>query len=104
MPRPHGARLVAALSEIAMQPMKAIYEDGRLVFPEGNAPKGRMEVVVVFPDPGESPPARKKDKDAGKRFVQKWSGVLKGCDISNWKDEKAEYLLKKGSQQPPESK
>jgi hypothetical protein len=70
--------------------MKAIYENGHLLFPDGSAPEGRMEVVVVFPDQGESVPPR--DKDAGKRFVREWAGVLKGCDVSNWKDDKAEYL------------
>ena len=57
-----------------------------------------MEVVVVFPDQSEPAPAR--DKDAGKRFVEEWAGVLKGHDISNWKDEKAEYLKGKPSENP----
>ncbi len=77
-----------------MQSVKAVYDNGHLLFPEGNGPEGRMEVVVVFPDQAESAPPR--DKDAGKRFVREWKGVLKGCDISNWKDEKAEYLEAKG--------
>ena len=47
-----------------------------------------MEVVVISPDQTEPVPPR--DTDAGKRFVEKWSGILKGCDVSNWKDEKAE--------------
>ena len=79
-----------------MRSVKAIYEDGRLTFPEGDTPDGRMEVVVIFPDKSESAPPR--DKDAGKRFVKKWSGILKGCDISNWKDEKAEHLRGKPSE------
>jgi hypothetical protein len=81
-----------------MQSFKAVYENGHLVFPEGNAPEGRMEVVVVFPDKNESAPPR--DKDAGKRFVREWTGILKGCDISNWKDEKADYLKGKASENP----
>jgi hypothetical protein len=81
-----------------MQPVKAVYEDGHLVFPEGNGPEGRMEVIVIFPDKDESAPTR--DKDAGKRFVREWKGVLKGCDISNWKDEKAEYLKGKPRENP----
>ncbi|MBU4272489.1 MAG: hypothetical protein KKE86_04080 [Planctomycetes bacterium] len=52
-----------------------------------------MEVIVVFPDPGESAPAR--DKDAGKRFVEKWSGVLKGENIEGWKEQKIAELEKK---------
>ena len=27
-------------------------------------------------------------------------GILKGCDVSNWKDEKAEYLKGKPSENP----
>jgi hypothetical protein len=77
-----------------MRSMKAVYENGHLVFPEGNGPAGRMEVVVVFPDMGESTVPR--DKDAGKRFVREWSGILKGCDIGDWKDQKADYLMRKG--------
>jgi hypothetical protein len=81
-----------------MRPFKAVYENGHLLFPDGTAPEGKMEVVVVFPDQCEPAPTR--DKDAGKRFVQEWSGVLKGRDISNWKDEKAEYLKGKPSENP----
>jgi hypothetical protein len=81
-----------------MRPVKAIYDNGHLLFPEGNGPEGRMEVVVVFPDKSE--PGLRKDKDAGKRFVREWSGVLEGADISNWKDEKAEYLKGRGSENP----
>jgi hypothetical protein len=78
--------------------MKAVYDNGLLIFPEGNGPEGRMEVVVIFPDEIALAPPR--DKDAGKQFVEKWSGVLKGCDIGNWKDEKAEYLKAKGRETP----
>jgi len=78
--------------------MTAIYENGHLVFPEGNAPEGRMEVVVIFPEKNE--PAGHRDRDAGKRFVRVWSGILKGCDISNWKDETAEYLKGEADENP----
>ena len=81
-----------------MRSVKAIYENGHLIFPEGNGPEGRMEVVVIFPD--ENRVRRPRDKDAGKRFVREWSGILKGCDISNWKDEKAEYLKGKPRENP----
>jgi len=73
-----------------MPSVKAVYDNGHLVFPEGNGPEGRMEVVVIFPEKKEVTCPR--DKNAGKRFVEEWSGILKGCDISNWKDEKADYL------------
>lgn len=76
-----------------MRPIRAMYENRHLIFPDGSEPEGRMEVVVVFPDSGESAPAR--DKDAGKRFVEKWSGVLKGENIEGWKDQKADYLMDK---------
>lgn len=76
-----------------MRPVKATYENGHLIFPGGSGPEGRMEVIVVFPDPGESAPAR--DKDAGKRFVEKWSGVLKGENIEGWKEQKIAELEKK---------
>lgn len=81
-----------------MPSVKAVYENGQLIFPEGNAPEGRMEVVVIFPE--QTVEKLPRDKDAGKRFVREWSGVLKGCDISNWKDEKADYLMGKPSENP----
>ncbi len=76
-----------------MRPVKAVYENGHLMFPEGLAPEGRMEVVVVFPDQGES--AAPRDKDAGKRFVEKWTGVLKGVDIEGWEEQRIADLEKK---------
>ena len=81
-----------------MRPVKVVYENGHLIFPEGSGPEGRMEVVVVFPDQGE--PVAPRDKNAGKRFVEKWTGVLKGVNIEGWKDEKAEYLKGKPSENP----
>jgi hypothetical protein len=68
------------------------------MFREGSPPEGRMEVVVVFPDQGEL--AAPRDKDAGKRFVREWTGILKDCDIGNWKDQKADYLKGKPSEDP----
>jgi len=76
-----------------MRSVKAIYENGHLRFPDGAAPEGRMEVVVVFPDEAEPDPPR--DKDAGKRFVEEWSGVLKGVDIEGWKEQRIADLEKK---------
>ena len=80
-------------SSIAMRPIKAVYEDGHLMFSEGPAPEGRMEVIVVFPDQTE--PASPRDKDAGKRFVEEWSGVLKGADIEGWREQRMADLEKK---------
>ena len=54
---------------------------------------GRMEVVIVFPDQSKLSPPR--DKDAGKRFVKEWSGVLKGVDIEGWKEQRIADLEKK---------
>ncbi len=76
-----------------MLPVKAVYDNGYLTFPEGSTPEGRMEVVVVFPENEETPPVR--DKDAGKRFVKKWSGVLQGADIEGWKEQRIADLEKK---------
>ena len=76
-----------------MRRIRAVYEDGLLLFPEGPAPKGRMDVVVVFPDQGDRAAAR--DKDAGKRFVEKWAGILKGVDIEGWKEQRIADLEKK---------
>jgi hypothetical protein len=81
-----------------MRSVRAFYENGHLVFPEGNGPEGRTEVVVIFPDKNE--PIVCRDKDAGKRFVREWAGVLEGCDIGNWKDQKAEYLKGKPGENP----
>ncbi len=76
-----------------MRSIKAVYDNGQLVFPEGNGPTGRMEVVVLFPESNE--PAEPRDKDAGKRFVEKWSGVLKDADIEGWKEQRIADLEKK---------
>lgn len=73
-----------------MKSIKAVYDNGHLQFPEGNRPAGRMEVVVLFPESNE--PNELHDKDAGRRFVEEWSGVLKDANLDNWQDEKAEYL------------
>ncbi len=81
-----------------MRTIKAVYDNGHLTFPAGEAPEGRMEVVVVFPDQCEPTPIR--DKYAGKRFVEERAAVLKGRDVANWKDEKAEYLKEKPSENP----
>jgi hypothetical protein len=78
---------------VAMWSAKAVYENGHLVFPEGNGPEGRMEVVVIFPD--QNMPAVPRDKDAGKRFVQEWAGILKGADIEGWKESRISDLEKK---------
>jgi hypothetical protein len=76
-----------------MRSVKAVYENGHLMFPDGSVPEGRMEVVVVFPDQGESSPPR--DKDAGKRFVRQWTGILKGANIEGWKDRRIAEIGKK---------
>ena len=76
-----------------MRSVNAVYENGRLFFPEGDGPEGRMEVVVVFPDQGESAPPH--DKDAGKRFVKEWAGVLKDVNIEGWKEQRIADLEKK---------
>jgi hypothetical protein len=76
-----------------MHRIKGLYENGQVTFPEGAAPEGRMDVVVIFPDPREPTPPR--DKNAGKRFVEKWSGVLKGADIEGWKEQRIADLEKK---------
>lgn len=78
-----------------MRSLKAVYENGHLVFPEGNGPEGRMEVVVVFPDQAGRTPPRDKDKNAGKRFVRKWKGILKGVNIEGWKEQRIADLEKK---------
>lgn len=76
-----------------MRSVKAVYENGHLVFPEGNGPEGRMEVVVIFPDKNE--PAPPRDKDAGKRFVEKWGGILEGVNVEGWKEQRIADLEKK---------
>jgi hypothetical protein len=78
-----------------MRSVRAVYDNGHLVFPEGSGPEGRMEVVVVFSDQGEQVPRRGKDKNAGRRFVEEWSGVLKGADIEGWKEQRIAELEKK---------
>lgn len=75
-----------------MHTIKGIYENGRITLPEGQYPPGRRDVIVLFPD--VDGPAG-KDRTAGKRFVQKWQGILKGCYIDDWKDRKADDLQRK---------
>lgn len=76
-----------------MRSVKVVYENGHLIFPDGSGSEGRMEVVVVFPDQGE--PIAPRDKNAGKRFVEKWTGVLKGVNIEGWKEQRIADLEKK---------
>ncbi len=76
-----------------MRSLKAVYEDGQVLFLKGQTPEGRMDVIVTFLDSGNV--AEKPKKNAGKRFVEKWTGVIKGADIDGWKDRKAEDLLEK---------
>jgi hypothetical protein len=80
---------------ISMRSVKAVYENGFLMFPEGTAPEGRVEVVVVFPDRNEPRATSKKDKNAGKRFVRKWKGFLKGVNIEGWREQRIADLEKK---------
>jgi hypothetical protein len=74
--------------------VKAVYDNGRVVFPPGTLPEGRRDVIVTFL---EEENTEKRDPEAGKRFVEKWEGVLKGVDIGNWKEQKAEDILRKHS-------
>jgi hypothetical protein len=78
----------------AMIAIKAVFDNGQVVFPPGTLPEGRREVIVTFLD---EETMEKRDPEAGKRFVEKWCGVIKGADIDNWKDQKAEEILKKHS-------
>lgn len=75
-----------------MHTIKGIFENGQIILPEGQYPMGRRDVIVLFPDV-DSPNA--KDRTAGKKFVQKWQGILKGCNIDDWKDRKADDLQRK---------
>jgi len=75
-----------------MHTIRGIYENGRIILPDGQYPSGRQEVVVLFPDAED---ATNKDATAGIRFVNKWRGILKGCNIDDWKDQKVDDLLRK---------
>jgi hypothetical protein len=75
-----------------MHTIKGVYENGQIILPEGQYPSGRRDVIVLFPDMNN---ATEKDPNAGVMFVQKWKGILKGCDIENWRDQKVEYLQRK---------
>lgn len=76
-----------------MRSLKAVYENGRILLPEREAPQGPIDVIVTFLD--EENTAEKPKKDAGKRFVEKWMGVIKGSNIDDWKDRKVKDLLEK---------
>ncbi len=81
-----------------MRSIKAVYENGHLVFPEGDGPEGRMEVVVVFPDKNQTD--HNQAKGSGERFVREWSGILEGCDLGNWQENKADDLKETPSENP----
>ena len=74
--------------------IKAVFDNGQVVFPPGTLPEGRREVIVTFLDEETT---EKRDPEAGKRFVEKWGGSLKGMDIGDWKDQKADDILRKHS-------
>jgi hypothetical protein len=74
--------------------VRAVFDNGQIVFQPGALPEGRREVIVTFLDE-ETP--EKRDPEAGKRFVEKWSGFLDGVDIGDWKEQKAEDTLRKHS-------
>ncbi len=73
-----------------MRSLRAIYENGQIVFPEDDAPQEMGRVIITFLDDDSGEPSR--PKDAGKRFVKKWRGVIKGSSIDDWKDQKAKHL------------
>jgi hypothetical protein len=75
-----------------MHTVKGVYENGQIMLPEGQYPPGRQDVIVLFPDSSDR---SHHDPNAGKRFVQRWKGILKGCSIVDWRDQKAEYLMRK---------
>jgi hypothetical protein len=76
-----------------MQSVKAIYENGQILFLEASLPKGRRDVIVTFLE-GRDPSAR-YDPGAGKRFVLKWKGFLKNANTEGWREERTAYLEKK---------
>ncbi len=71
---------------------KAVYENGKVTFPDKQIPKGKMDVIVTFlqKTPG-------LEDLGGKRqaFVKKWAGFLKGSQSDNWKDDRTRYLQEK---------
>ncbi len=73
-----------------MRSLRAIYENGQIIFPGGSAPQGKSIVIITFLDDDSSESGRRKDP--GKRFVSKWRGVIRGRNVDDWKDQKAEYL------------
>jgi hypothetical protein len=73
-----------------MQSLKAIYEDGHVRFPEHREPKGRINVIITFLEEDGVP--SDKAMNAGKRFVEKWAGVIEGRDLEKWRESRTEYL------------
>jgi hypothetical protein len=77
---------------VLMHTIKGIYENGQVTLPKGQLPSGRQDVIVLFPEINNP---EGKDLTAGKRFVEKWQGILKGCNIDDWKNQKADDLQRK---------
>ena len=71
---------------------KAVYENGKITFPDKQIPKGKMDVIVTFL---QNTPVL--DNLEGKRqaFIKKWAGFLKESQIDHWKEDKINYLQEK---------
>jgi hypothetical protein len=83
-----------------MQVIEAVCEDGRIILPQDQAPKGRVNVIVTVltptgDDQDEAEPLH--DVNAGREFVRKWSGVLQGHNIEGWRERRARDRLEKHS-------
>jgi hypothetical protein len=81
-----------------MRTIKAVCENGQIVLPGEKAPKGRVNVVVTILDeetPRSKPSAVPRDKNAGREFVRRWRGILKGESVEGWQDQKAQELIEK---------
>ncbi len=92
-----------------MQILNARYDDGIVTFKQ--KPKtNHSKIIVTFLDDKENDleneffikPLTKKEKISFEEFQKRkdtisysLKGCLKGLDISNWKDERSEYLLEK---------
>ncbi len=76
-----------------MRSVRAVYEDGQVVFSQESLPTERSDVIVTFLDHGDG--GRQPAANAGQQFVEKWSGVIEGTDIADWKDRKAEHMKRK---------
>ena len=75
-----------------MTTVKARYENGKVLLPNRDVPQEDQDVMVTFLGNADTRSQRAKSTEA---FLQKWSGVIKGANIGDYKEERTRRLERK---------